>query len=261
MSDTGYDVVLMFYLMYDACMDAIHDFKKALNEASRVTVLTGAGISAESGVPTFRGQDGLWKHYRAEELATPEAFQRDPKLVWEWYQWRRGIIGDCRPNEAHKLLAEWEESSSHFALITQNVDGLHRFTGSKEVIELHGNIWEVRCVDEQKTWEDRTVPFKTLPPLCPCGAMLRPNVVWFGESLPQEAIQRAFEEVGSCDLCVVIGTSSIVQPAASLPFHARSSGATVVEVNPEMTPLSGHVQMQFPMTAVEFARHFSADEH
>ena len=204
----------------------------------RVAVLTGAGVSAESGVPTFRGEKGLWRRYRPEELATPEAFARDPKLVWEWYDWRRQLIARCEPNAAHRTLAEMEEFSPNFTLITQNVDGLHQAAGSKRVLELHGNIWRVRCTAEGTVTENREVPLKEIPPRCGCGALLRPDVVWFGEPLPAKVLETAYRAAQSCDVMLVIGTSAVVQPAASLPIVALRSGAYVIEINPQETPLS-----------------------
>lgn len=205
-----------------------------------LAVLTGAGISAESGVPTFRGADGLWKQYRVEQLATPQAFRRDPRLVWEWYDWRRGLIADCPPNAAHHTLAEMEAHFERFALITQNVDGLHRLAGSRNVIELHGNLWQVRCVGEGVIKEDRRVPMGDIPPRCECGALLRPNVVWFGESLPIAALNASYAAAKECDVMLVIGTSAVVQPAASLPLLAKQCGAHLIEVNVQRTALSPH---------------------
>jgi NAD-dependent deacetylase len=205
-----------------------------------LAVLTGAGISAESGVPTFRGEGGLWRSYRAEDLATPGAFRRDPRLVWEWYDWRRGLIGACAPNAAHATLAEMELQFDDFVLITQNVDGLHRLAGSRNVVELHGNIWRMRCSRGCRApWEDRTVPLSEIPPHCPrCGSLARPDVVWFGESLPGHALDAAFGAAQRCQVMLVIGTSAVVQPAASLPVLALQHGAYVVEINPQATPLS-----------------------
>lgn len=208
-------------------------------------VLTGAGISAESGVPTFRGKGGLWQNYRPEELATPQAFRRDPKLVWEWYDWRRGLIEACRPNAAHQTLVEMECHVSEFLLITQNVDGLHRLAGSQKIVELHGSIWRMRCTRGGcgASWEDRRVPLSEIPPECPrCGALARPDVVWFGESLPGPALDAAFAAAQRCQVMLVIGTSALVQPAASLPLVALQQGAYVIEVNPQSTPLSDRVQ-------------------
>lgn len=209
-----------------------------------VAVLTGAGISAESGVPTFRGTDGLWQNHRAEDLATPQAFRRNPELVWEWYGWRRRLIGACQPNAAHHTLVEMETHFEEFLLITQNVDGLHRLAGSHSVVELHGNIWGLRCTRTCRApWQDRRVPLPELPPRCPgCGAMARPDVVWFGESLPGAALDAAFAAAQRCQMLLVIGTSAMVQPAASLPLIALQRGAYVVEINPQSTPLSQSVQ-------------------
>ncbi|MGD8598743.1 MAG: NAD-dependent deacylase [Anaerolineae bacterium] len=211
-----------------------------LHQARSLAVLTGAGISAESGVPTFRGEGGLWRNYRAEDLATPGAFRRDPELVWEWYDWRRGLIGACQPNPAHDVLTEMEAHLDDFTLITQNVDGLHRLAGSRNVVELHGNIWGLRCTHGcQAHWQDRTVPLAKIPPHCPhCGALARPDVVWFGESLPTNALDAAYAAAQRCDVMLVVGTSAVVHPAASLPVVALQRGAHVIEINPQPTPLS-----------------------
>jgi NAD-dependent deacetylase len=217
--------------------------KSPIAQVRSLAVLTGAGISAESGVPTFRGKGGLWRSYRAEDLATPHAFRRDPRLVWEWYDWRRGLIGACQPNAAHDTLAEMEKHLSDFVLITQNVDGLHRLAGSRKIVELHGNIWGMRCMRGcHSPWEDRSQPLPEIPPHCPdCGALARPDVVWFGESLPGGALDEAFAAVQRCQVLLVVGTSAMVQPAASLPLVAMQRGAYVVEINPQSTPLSGDV--------------------
>jgi NAD-dependent deacetylase len=213
------------------------------DQVRSVAVLTGAGISAESGVPTFRGEGGLWRNYRAEDLATPQAFRRDPALVWEWYDWRRGLVGACQPNAAHETLAEMEEALPDLTLVTQNVDGLHRLAGSRNVLELHGNIWRLRCTRGCRPhWEDRRVPLPEIPPRCPdCGALARPDVVWFGESLPGRELEAAFAAAQRCQVMLVVGTSAVVQPAASLPVIALDRGAYVVEVNPQSTPLSAVV--------------------
>ncbi len=206
-----------------------------------VAVLTGAGISAESGVPTFRGEGGLWRNFRPEQLATPQAFDRDPALVWEWYDWRRGLIGSCVPNAAHETLADMEQTLPDFILITQNVDGLHWLAGSRNVLELHGSIWRVRCVACNKMEQDRRAPLPEIPPRCSaCGALLRPDVVWFGESLSSEVLEKAWAAVAGCRLMLVIGTSAVVHPAATLPLVALRNGARLVEVNPNETPLSEH---------------------
>ena len=212
--------------------------KERLLQARSVAVMTGAGVSAESGVPTFRGPDELWRQYRAEDLATPEAFLRDPKLVWEWYDWRRQLIAKCQPNPAHFSIAFLERQAPEFLLITQNVDGLHRLAGSVGMVELHGNLWRVRCLQDGSITERLDVPLETIPPRCECGGGLRPDVVWFGEALPSDALQQAFNAAESCNVFLVVGTSAVVQPAASLPMVARNKGAYVVEVNLEPTPLT-----------------------
>jgi NAD-dependent deacetylase len=225
---------------------------KILRGGPRIAVLTGAGISAESGIPTFRGQDGLWKQFRAEELATPQAFYRDPGLVWEWYDWRRNIIASKKPHAGHRVLARWEGYFPYFVLITQNVDGLHRRAGSQNILELHGNIWEVRCTKEGIVTENHESPLKSIPPLCPaCRSILRPNVVWFGEALPSETLEEAYAASSSCDLMFVIGTSAFVHPAASLPLLVSQRGATVVEVNPGPTPLTPRADFVFQGKAGE----------
>lgn len=215
---------------------------EALLSADYLTVLTGAGVSAESGVPTFRGEDGLWRKHNPMELATPEAFERDPKLVWEWYVYRRGLMGRVHPNPAHEAIAELEALYPKFLLITQNVDNLHRRAGSKELVELHGNIFKVRCSRCQR--KSHELPdLSELPPRCECGANLRPDVVWFGEALPREAVERAFQASVECDCMLVVGTSAVVQPAASLPLMAKREGAFVAEINYEPTALSSLVDV------------------
>ena len=204
-----------------------------------MAVLTGAGISAESGVPTFRdAQTGLWAKFKPEELATPEAFERNPKLVWEWYQWRRERVGLVAPNAGHLALAALERRVPEFTLITQNVDGLHQRAGSRKVIELHGNITRTKCFAENVVVEQWPETMEA-PPRCPrCGAWLRPDVVWFGEMLPPGAFEAAEAASARCEVFFSIGTSTVVYPAAALPFAALRAGATVVEVNPNPTPLS-----------------------
>jgi NAD-dependent deacetylase len=182
--------------------------------------------------------EGLWRQYRAEDLATAEAFSRNPKLVWEWYDWRRQLIAKCQPNRAHHAIAFLERQAKKFLLITQNVDGLHRLAGSVRMVELHGNLWRVRCLQEGKITENLEVPLPTLPLCRDCGGLLRPDVVWFGEALPSEALHKALEAAESCDVFLIVGTSAVVQPAASLPRLARKHGAYVVEVNLEPTPLT-----------------------
>ncbi|HBA52936.1 MAG TPA: NAD-dependent deacylase [Syntrophorhabdus aromaticivorans] len=201
-------------------------------------VITGAGISAESGIPTFRGNEGLWKNYRAEDLATPHAFARDPETVWEWYDWRRGIIGRAEPNAGHLAIKELEELFDNFLLITQNVDGLHGRTGIRNMVEIHGNLWRVRCTREGKTSMLMDVPLKSVPPKCECGAVLRPDVVWFGESIPSLALEKAFRVIEQCDTLIVVGTSGVVYPVASFPETVKNNGGFVIEVNVEPTPIS-----------------------
>ena len=212
---------------------------KTLKADPRIAVLTGAGISAESGVPTFReAQTGLWSQYDSQELATPEAFARNPRLVWEWYAWRRELICQAEPNPGHLALVRMEDLFSQFDLITQNVDGLHRRAGNKNVIELHGDIFRTKCIKENTTVSSWPDP-KEIPPRCPnCNALLRPDVVWFGESLPRQAISAAWQAAESCQVFFSIGTSSLIEPAASLPIIALQNGAQVIEVNPHQTPLT-----------------------
>ncbi|MCX7974407.1 MAG: NAD-dependent deacylase [Candidatus Aminicenantes bacterium] len=219
--------------------DKVKKVAEILGNQPSLTILTGAGVSAESGVPTFRGPDGLWRQFRAEDLATPEAFYRNPKLVWEWYDWRRQKIQKVKPNPAHLVIARWEKYFPSFILITQNVDGLHRQAGSTKILELHGNIWWVRCLKENKVMENRQVPLIQIPPLCSdCGSLLRPHVVWFGEALPADILEAAFNACYRSEIMMVIGTSALVQPAASLPLIAQQHGAIIVEINLEPTPLS-----------------------
>lgn len=214
-----------------------------LAEARHVAVLTGAGISAESGVPTFReAQTGLWARYDPEQLATPQAFVSNPELVWDWYAWRRELVSVVEPNPAHYALVEMAKRVPQLTLITQNVDGLHQRAGSEGVIELHGNIVRTKCFECGRTAfnvEDLLRVTEQRPPRCEyCAGMLRPDVVWFGEPLPVEALNRAYDASRRCDLFFSIGTSALVQPAASLPAQAISQGIPTVEVNPQRTPLS-----------------------
>lgn len=211
-----------------------------IEEASAITVLTGAGISAESGIPTFRGATGLWKQFRAEDLATPHAFARDPELVWEWYDWRRGLIYKAQPNAGHLALVQLERRVPRFTLITQNVDGLHQRAGSRTVLEVHGSIWQLRCTRCDREWLDATVHLD-LTPHCECGELARPGVVWFGEGLPQNVWLSAEDATFRCDVFLVIGTSAVVYPAAGLIDLARSAGAKVIEVNTERTAMSAYV--------------------
>lgn len=212
---------------------------QAFNRAQRVAVLTGAGVSAESGVPTFReAQTGLWARFRPEDLATPDAFRRDPKLVWEWYRWRRGLVSGVEPNAGHRALADLEGRFPVFTLITQNVDDLHRRAGSRQVLELHGNLFRTKCFEEGVVVEAGK-EIGELPPRCPhCGGRLRPDVVWFGEWLPASVLEKAQAATAACGVFLSVGTSALVFPAAELPFLALRSGAVVVEINPQPTPLT-----------------------
>lgn len=194
-------------------------------------------------MPTFRGPEGLWRNYDPQTLATPEAFEADPVLVWEWYDWRRSIISRIKPNPAHYAIAEFEKRYPEFTLITQNVDGLHILAGSTKLIELHGSIWTVKCTECGSSSENTEVPIKILP-RCTCGGLLRPGVVWFGESLPEDALFRAFEASSNASVMLVVGTSGVVQPAASLALRAKGAGAFVAEINPEETPLSASLDMR-----------------
>lgn len=209
-----------------------------ISQAPSIAVLTGAGISAESGIPTFRSANGLWKNFRPEDLATPEAFARDARLVWEWYDWRRSLIAKAEPNAGHFALVELESRVVSFSLITQNVDGLHDRAGSRLLTKLHGDIWTVRCTGCGLEWTDARASLPELPPLCHCGSLLRPGVVWFGEALPHGAWEQAEHAARTAAIFLVIGTSSVVYPAANLAQIARRSGAKVVEINPEETPQS-----------------------
>ncbi len=209
-----------------------------IRSASNVVALTGAGISAESGIPTFRGAGGLWRSFRPEQLATPEAFARDPGLVWEWYLWRRGLIARAQPNAGHYALVGLEERVPRFTLVTQNVDGLHERAGSRNVLKVHGDIWEVRCTACGRQGRDERLAFDPLPPRCACGGLLRPAVVWFGEMLPAAVWQAAERAAAAAEVLLVVGTSAVVHPAASLIPLAKSAGAKVIEVNLEETPYS-----------------------
>jgi NAD-dependent deacetylase len=216
---------------------------KWLAGAREVACLTGAGISAESGVATFRGADGLWEGHRPEEVATPEAFETDPDLVCRFYHARRLRLVQCRPNPGHDALVALERRYPRFTLITQNVDDLHRAAGSRNLIELHGNIWIdrcSRCAVEERLSAAPEAPLRRCPA---CGGRLRPGVVWFGEMLPPGALEAAAAVVERCEVLLVVGTSSVVHPAASLAWHARKYGARVIEINPEATPLTAHADL------------------
>jgi NAD-dependent deacetylase len=217
-----------------------------LKSAAKVAVLTGAGVSAESGIPTFRSNGGFWQQYRFEDLATPEAFARDPKFVWTWYEERRRAIALVKPNAGHEALAALEKQKPVFTLITQNVDGLHDLAGSRNLIKLHGDIWTVRCLKCGKERVDRS-ELNDLPPHCVCGGMLRPGVVWFGEALPKGALERATAAVRAADVLIVAGTSAQVYPAAGLIPLA----AAVIEINPEATAYSDDATFSLRGTSAE----------
>ena len=218
-----------------------------LSQAKSVGILTGAGISAESGVPIFRGESGLWRKFSPEELANFDAFMQNPDMVWEWYNYRRMIIEEVNPNPGHFALVELEKMFSSFVVITQNVDNLHQRAGSKNVVELHGNILRNRCLSCGRIVESKSLNFSEGAPRCPhCGGMLRPDVVWFGEMLPEEAVQKAYRAAETCDVFMVLGTSAVVYPAASFPEIAFRQGAFIVEINPETTPVTdfAHVSLR-----------------
>jgi NAD-dependent deacetylase len=216
------------------------DLLNALRGVERVAALTGSGTSAESGVPTLReAQTGLWERFDPQELATPKALARNPRLVWEWYEWRRKLVELAEPNAGHQALAELERRLPAFDLVSQNVDGLHQRAGNRRVTELHGNILRSKCSLEGTIVEDYA-PGEAPPPCPSCGAPLRPDVVWLGEPLPTEAFEAASEAARACDLFLSVGTQSLVYPAAGLPFEALKNGGVLVEVNPEKTPLIAH---------------------
>ncbi len=231
--------------------DPVEAAAELLKRYGNVVAFTGAGISAEAGIPTFRGRGGLWEKYRPEELATPEAFARDPKRVWEWYAWRIDMVLRAEPTFAHRILARWEEEGILLGVITQNVDGLHLRAGSVRVVELHGRLTRARCTGCNRVRE-LSAPPEEIPPRCSeCGSLLRPDVVWFGEPLPEDAWFEALSLASSARVMLVIGTSAVVYPAAEIPLVAKRSGAKLIEVNPEETPLSGLVDVRLPMGASE----------
>lgn len=211
---------------------------RRLRTAVKTTVLTGAGVSAASGIPTFRGEGGLWRTHKAEDLASVDGFRRDPRLVWEFTLERKAQMAGCAPNRAHEVLADWSRRLSGFTLLTQNVDGLHDVAGTVSVIELHGSIWEVgcaqQCVGSPRRWRDPALEYRSSPPTCIyCGALLRPGEVWFGEQLPLDRMLRAAQAAQRCDVMLVIGTTAVVDPAAKLIELAKSPSTLVVEINPE----------------------------
>jgi len=241
--------------MSNSEMDLPGGLIAALKNADNVLVLTGAGMSAESGVPTFRdAQTGLWAKFRPEELATPEAFRQNPQTVWDWYEDRRKRVRNVKPHAGHSALVEMEQYFASFLLVTQNVDSLHQQAGSGDVVELHGNIMRSICSLTGKAIdEDWIKAHPGRPPASPHHerGLARPDVVWFGEALPEAALNRAIAAASACDVCFSIGTSSLVQPAASLPFAALSAGAVVIEINPAPTSLSSMAQFSLQATAAE----------
>jgi NAD-dependent deacetylase len=233
--------------MVDASLQTVADI---ISKSEYLIALTGAGISKESNVPTFRGKDGLWKQYNAMDLATPSAFARDPQLVWEWYVWRQGLIAECSPNPAHMTLVKWEERGILKSLITQNVDGLHRRAGSQNVLEVHGDLWALKCISCDHT-ERLSAPATGIPPCPKCDKHLRPDVVWFGESLDPDIMRLVYVELERADACIVIGTSAYVQPAASFPLIVKQQGGRIIEVNVEQTMLTGVVDVHLSGKAGE----------
>lgn len=219
-----------------------------IGPALRVTVMTGAGVSAASGIPTFRGPGGLWRTYRPEDLATPEAFAHDPALVWEWYAWRREKVASCQPNAAHDVLARWSRRDfTSVRVVTQNVDDLHIRAGTRGLIRLHGSLWEIKCFNGcargVSPWRDDRVPLPDAVPRCPhCGGHARPAVVWFGESLDPGDVDRA-SGATACDVFLTVGTSAVVYPAAGFVRHAKAQGAFTAEINLEQTPASSLVDL------------------
>jgi len=220
-----------------------------LSQAEKIVFVTGAGISQESGIPTFRGKDGLWRKYDAMQLATIDAFYENPKLVWEWYEERRKNILAAKPNAGHTTIANLEKYKQ-VRVLTQNIDGLHQRAGSNQVYELHGSIVTIKCTvcDFKEKIENS---FSELPPICKCGNILRPDVVWFGEQLPQYVWSKAMKEASSCDVMFVVGTSLAVSPANLLPVYAKQNGATLIEVNPEETPMSQNMNLSIRSTSTK----------
>jgi NAD-dependent deacetylase len=230
-------------------MELPQDLLEALRKKKRIVVLSGAGVSKESGIPTFReAQTGLWAKYNPTELATPQAFQRNPRLVWQWYRWRRGLISQAVPNPGHFALVDMEARIQDFVLITQNVDGFHHRAGNKNIIELHGNIFRNKCYEEGLVL-DLVEEFSDKLPRCPnCGGYIRPDVVWFGESLPNDSLTRAKKAAQAAEVFLSVGTSALIQPAASLPLIALDNSAVVVEINTDVTQITEqvHFSLQGP---------------
>ena len=219
-----------------------------LKDSRKIVFVTGAGISQESGIPTFRGKDGYWRKYDPMKLASIDAFYDDPKLVWEWYEDRRKNILDVKPNEGHFAISQMEEFKD-VVILTQNIDGLHQRSGSTNVLELHGSIIRIKCTVCDFI-DNITENFESLPPKCKCGSMLRPDVVWFGEPLPQNIWQSAIKEASICDVMIIVGTSLVVSPANTLPVYAKQNGAILIEVNPEKTVMSNDMTLSIQATSV-----------
>jgi len=219
-----------------------------LKGSKKIVFVTGAGISQESGIPTFRGKDGYWRRYDPMKLASIDAFYDDPKLVWEWYEDRRKNILSVKPNEGHFAISQMEEFKD-VVVLTQNIDGLHQRSGSTNVLELHGSIIRIKCT-VCDFLDNITENFESLPPKCKCGGMLRPDVVWFGEPLPQNIWQSAIKEASICDVMIIVGTSLVVSPANTLPVYAKQNGAILIEVNPEKTVMSNDMTLSIQATSV-----------
>ena len=228
--------------MFESISNQIKNYKK-------IVFVTGAGISQESGIPTFRGNDGLWRNYDPMKLATIDAFYENPKLVWEWYNERRNNIFQAQPNPGHNAIAELEKYAQ-VVVLTQNIDGLHKKAGSSNVLELHGSIVKIKCSVCDYN-EEILTEISAFPPLCKCGNILRPDVVWFGEPLPQDVWQNAIEFASQCDLMIIVGTSLVVSPANTLPLYAKQNNATLIEINPENTELSGKMDENIRNTSVK----------
>ncbi len=220
-------------------------FKKKLVESKNIVFFTGAGISAESGIPTFRGEEGIWKKFKPEELANFNAFIRNPDMVWEWYQYRRKIVNEAKPNPAHIAIAEFQKHFKQVSVVTQNVDNLHGRAGSKIIYELHGNIERNFCIKCKSFYTNENFTFTDKVPLCKCGGLIRPDVVWFGESLPMEIFNEAEKAAQWADLLFVVGTSAIVYPAAYIPMNAKQQGVTIVEINIDKTDLTSYADYSF----------------
>ncbi|MFA5186199.1 MAG: NAD-dependent deacylase [Patescibacteria group bacterium] len=229
--------------------DPIVEARAVLASAKRILILTGAGISAESGVPTFRGEGGYWRNKSFEELASPVTFKRDPRLVWDWYLMRRQTVSGCRPNAAHRAMADWSEIARwtrDVQLITQNVDGLHESAGHTDVIRLHGSLWRNQCTKCGQEREEKSLNYERLPVSPCCGALERPAIVWFGEALPIKPMAMAYRTCLACEAVLVVGTSGIVMPAASLVSRAKERGSIVIDVNPEDDAVSAHIKLRGP---------------